>query len=95
MLMLQNYYTDKDAVYDDAEFDAAANTSVDANAAIDDAVADDDAYSEAADADSDSDSDAFDYMWLILLLLMLLLLMPFLNANYKTHNLFAAFQRRY
>ena len=34
-------------------------------------------------------------MWLILLLLMLLLLMPFLNANYKTHNLFAAFQRRY
>ena len=52
----------RDAVYDDAEFDAAANTSVDANAVIDDAVADDDAYSEAADADSDSDSDAFDYV---------------------------------
>ena len=32
---------------------------------------------------------------LLLLILVLLLLMPFLNANYKTHNLFAAFQRRY
>ena len=54
MLMLQLvYWSDKDA-----KFDAAPNTSVDANAANDDADADADAYSEAADADS----DAFDFM---------------------------------
>ena len=60
MLMLQVvlrcclWWSDKDAVYDDAEFDAAANTSVDANAATDDAVADNDVYSEAVDVDSDA-----------------------------------------